>query len=289
MWRVEFRKNFFNLKTIIMIIILISLGLMSFYYSYQEKVTFLQMQDEKPEDVNLEKLDEVIAGQNGLQFNINFMLQSDFFDIYIILLFLFCGIFLSSKIREMIESGQINHILSRTSYEAYVGNLLIAQSLYIISLVTISMTINLVIGYFIGGVGNGLATIGTYSFSYGIFVLICIIQIIITSLFVILVNGISLLSSVFIKKKLLIQCLPFFVFLLLPLVISSTLGNIFYLIGAITSYFVPFQNLKGLYWIFQYNFEILCILEELFPYLVYTITFLILYKKNVRKFSEDCI
>lgn len=289
MWREELRKNFFNLKTIIIIIILICLGIMSFYYSYQEKYTFLQMQREKPEDVNLEKVSEVIEQQNGIQFDINFLLQSDYFEIYVIILLLFCGIFLSSKIREMVENGQINHIISRTSYKKYAKNILIAQSLYITIIISISMIVNLIIGYIIGGVGNGLGIIGSYSFNFAIFILICIIQIIITSLFVVLVNSISLMSSVFIKKKLLIQCLPFFVFLLLPLLISSTIGNIFYSIGTITSYFVPFQNLKGIYWILQYDFDILYILAELLPYITYIILFRILYKKNIKKFSEDCI
>lgn len=289
MWKEEFKKNFFNFKTIIIIVILVALGVMSFYYSYQEKYEFLQMQQEKPEDVNIEKLEEVIAGQNGLQFDINFMLQSDFFEIYIIVLLLFCGIFLSSKVREMIENGQINHIISRTTYKSYIKNILISQSAYIMAIVVISMVINLIIGYIIGGRGNGLAMIGTYNLNYPIFLLICIIQVIITSLFIILVNAISLLSSVFIKKKLLIQCLPFFVFLLLPLLISSTVGNIFYSIGTISSFFVPFQNLKGIYWILQYNFELLYLLAELLPYIIYIILFFILYKKNIKRFSEDCI
>lgn len=288
-WKEEFKKNFYSLKTIIIILILVSLGIMSFYYSYQEKCTFLQMQAEKPQDVNLDKVSEVIEENNGIQFNVNFMLLSDFFEIYVIILLLFCGIFISSKIREMLESGQINNIIARTSYKKYVKSILIAQSLYITTIISISMLINLIIGYVVGGKGNGLGIIGTYSFDFPIFVLICIVQIIITSLFITLVNGVSLLSSVYIKKKLLIQCLPFFVFLLLPLLISSTIGNIFYSIGTITSYFVPFQNLKGIYWILQYDFDILYILAELLPYITYIILFRILYKKNIKKFSEDCI
>ena len=189
----------------------------------------------------------------------------------------------------MIDNGQINHIISRISYKKYVKNIIVSQSLYITAIVTISMVLNLIIGYVIGGVGNSLATIGTYRFGYAIFILICIIQIIITSLFVIIVNGISLLSSVFVKKKLFIQCLPFFIFVLAPLVISSTVGNIFYSIGTLTSYFVPFQNLKGIYWILQYNFDILYIFAELLPYITYIIIFFILYKKNTKVLSEDCI
>lgn len=289
MWKIEFKRNFFNVKTLFIIIVLISLGIMSFYYSNQEKNIFKEMQIEQPKDVNLDRVSEVIEGANGIQFDVNYILQSDFFEIYIIILLLFCGIFLSSRIREMIDSGQINYILSRMSYKKYAKNLFLAQSLYILAIISISLLISFLIGYVIGGVGNGIGTIGEYSFGFIIFIVITLIQIMLTSLFMILVNGISLFSCVYIKKKLVIQCLPFFVFLLLPLVISSTLGNLIPFIGTITSYFVPFQNLKGIYWLLQYHFDILYILADVLPYITYTIILFIIYKKNIKRFSEDCI
>lgn len=289
MWKQEFKRNFFNIRTLIILIVLISLGVMSFFYTYQEKNIFKEMQIEQPEDVNLDRVEEAIESFNGIQFDIKYILQSDFFEIYIIILLLFCGIFLSSKIREMIDNGQVNYILSRISYKKYAKDLFIAQSLYIMSIVSISILISFIIGYVVGGVGNGLGQIGNYSFGFGIFIVITLTQIILTSLFMILVNGISLFLSVYIKKKLIIQCLPFFVFLLLPLVISSTIGNLFYSIGIITSYFVPFQNLEGIYWLIQYHFDRLYIFSNILPYIIYIILLFIIHKKNIKQFSENCI
>ena len=289
MWKEEFKRNFFNIRTVIIIVVLIFLGIMSFFYSFQEKNVFKEMLVEQPEDVNLDRVEEVIEGLNGIQFNINYILQSDFFEIYVIILLLFCGIFLSSRIREMVDNGQINYILPRVSYKKYAKNLFVSQSLYIVVIVSISILISFLIGYVVGGIGNGLGSIGDYSFGFAIFIGITIIQILLTSLFMILVNGISLFLSVYIKKKLVIQCLPFFIFLLLPLVISSTIGNLFYSVGTITSYFVPFQNLKGIYWLLQYYFYILYILAEIVPYTTYTVVLFVIYKKNIKHFSEDCI
>jgi len=288
-WKEEFKRNFFNIRTVIIIVVLIFLGIMSFFYSFQEKNVFKEMLVEQPEDVNLDRVEEVIEGLNGIQFNINYILQSDFFEIYVIILLLFCGIFLSSRIREMVDNGQINYILPRVSYKKYAKNLFVSQSLYIVVIVSISILISFLIGYVVGGIGNGLGSIGDYSFGFAIFIGITIIQILLTSLFMILVNGISLFLSVYIKKKLVIQCLPFFIFLLLPLVISSTIGNLFYSVGTITSYFVPFQNLKGIYWLLQYYFYILYILAEIVPYTTYTVVLFVIYKKNIKHFSEDCI
>ena len=289
MWKEEFKRNFFNIRTVIIIVFLIFLGTMSFFYSFQEKNVFKEMLVEQPEDVNLDRVEEVIEGLNGIQFNINYILQSDFFEIYVIILLLFCGIFLSSRIREMVDNGQINYILPRVSYKKYAKNLFVSQSLYIVVIVSISILISFLIGYVVGGIGSGLGSIGDYSFGFAIFIGITIIQILLTSFFMILVNGISLFLSVYIKKKLVIQCLPFFIFLLLPLVISSTIGNLFYSVGTITSYFVPFQNLKGIYWLLQYHFDVLYILAEIVPYITYTVLLFVIYKKNIKHFSEDCI
>lgn len=289
MWKEEFKRDFFNIRTVIIIISLILLGIISFFYSFQEKSVFREMLIEQPIDVNLDRVEEVVNGLNGIQFNINYILQSDFFEIYVIILLLFCGIFLSSRIREMIDSGQINYILTRIPYKKYAKNLFISQSLYILVIISISIFISSLIGYMVGGIGNGMGSIGDYSFGFIIFIVITVVQILLTSIFMILVNGISLFLSVYVKKKLVIQSMPFFIFLLFPLIISSTIGNSFNFIGTITSYFVPFQNLKGIYWILQYHFDILYILAEILPYTTYIVLLFIVYKKNIKHFSEDCI
>lgn len=105
----------------------------------------------------------------------------------------------------------------------------------------------------------------------------------------VLIDLISLLLCTFIKKKLIIQCIPFFAFLLFPIVISSTIGNIFHLLGEITGAFVPFQNLTAIYSLFQYDFNYVYIISTIIPYIVYSVLLYIIYKINTNKYSRDCL
>ena len=93
MWKEEYKRNLFSAKTIIIIMILILVGCMSFFYTYEEKAYFISLQQDIPEDVNPERLAKNIENQNGIKFDLYFLLQSDFFEIYIIIILLFCGIF----------------------------------------------------------------------------------------------------------------------------------------------------------------------------------------------------
>ena len=66
--------------------ILILVGCMSFFYTYEEKAYFISLQQDIPEDVNPERLAKNIENQNGIKFDLYFLLQSDFFEIYIIII-----------------------------------------------------------------------------------------------------------------------------------------------------------------------------------------------------------
>ena len=86
MWKEEYKRNLFSAKTIIIIMILILVGCMSFFYTYEEKAYFISLQQDIPEDVNPERLAKNIENQNGIKFDLYFLLQSDFFEIYIIII-----------------------------------------------------------------------------------------------------------------------------------------------------------------------------------------------------------
>lgn len=291
MWaKIEFKRCFFSIKTVLFLLLSICLGALCFYFAYQEKGVFLQMLVDKPVDVDLDRAAAVVEGKNGIQFGLDFLLQSDFFQIYIIVLFLFCGIFLSSRIREMLESGYMNLLVSRMQYKTYAKQMLLGQSAYIFAIVAIGLVADLIMGYCIGGRGNGYGVVGVHRFGMGAFLLFCGAQIIIVSLLAILVNGISLLLSFCLEKTLIIQCLPFFAFFVLPLLVCSTLGNLSHIVGVVTSYFIPFYNLMSApYFLFQEDVGIEQVVGPMLPYATYLVLLLVCYRANVRKFSEDCI
>lgn len=289
LWKIELKRNLLNMKTIVIILILVILGITNAFFLNKDKNEYIKTYNANYEDVDQIKMLELINNYNGIQFGLKFMLNSDFGDIYIIILFLFCGIFLSAQIRELIDNGQENFLLSRIEYKQHVKSIIVAQSFYILIIVFITMTLNLVINYILGGVGSGIANIGNYTITFFPFILISIFQIFIISISTSLVNAICLLSCVYIHKRIIIQLLPFLAFTICPMFISSTIGNLISIIGKVTAQFVPFMNLKYLYWLFQFEFNIEEIILAFIPFIIYGIAFALLYKLNIKHYSEDCI
>lgn len=289
LWLTEFKRYFFSKKTLIIIFVLLLLGFISFYISYNDRQSFIHTLSMNYEDIDKTKMLTLIDNYNGIQFVIDFMLQSDFFQIYVIVLFLFFGIFLSPTLHSMIETGQENFILARISYKEHVKTLIKAQSAYIASLIIITMSLLTCIGYLAGGVGSGIGSVGEYTFGIWGFLLICIVHIILTTMFSVLVNALCLLSNIIIKNKFLIQSLSFALFTMAPMVISSTLGNIISTVGHIAGAFVPFTSLSAIYWILQYKFNFSYVIVIIAPYIVYMLLLIRLYKTNVKIFSRDCL
>jgi hypothetical protein len=196
---------------------------------------------------------------------------------------------LSSKIEKMRESGQINFMISRTDYKKYLKSILKADSLYILSMVTISIFMILLLGFIVTGKFSGPSSIGIYDVNCWGFLGIVIFQIFIISLFAILITEISAILNVWIHNKIVIKTLPFSVFTLVPMIISSTIGNIFITFGNIIVLFVPFKGLRILTEILTEDVKLIDILGMLLPFVFYIILFIFLYKINVKKYTENCL
>lgn len=196
---------------------------------------------------------------------------------------------MSSKIEKMRESGQINFMISRTDYKKYLKSILKADSLYILSMVTISIFMILLLGFIVTGKFSGPSSIGIYDVNCWGFLGIVIFQIFIISLFAILITEISAILNVWIHNKIVIKTFPFSVFTLVPMIISSTIGNIFITFGNIIVLFVPFKGLRILTEILTEDVKLIDILGMLLPFVFYIILFIFLYKINVKKYTENCL
>lgn len=289
MWKNEFKRLFLKKQTFIIILILITLGVINFIISYNDRQLYIDTLNKGYEDINSVAMENLINNYNGMKFNLDFYLTSDLFQIFVIVLFLFCGIFLSSNLQNMIESGQENFIISRIKYSSHLKTILKSQSAYICSIIAISLIIISILGFIIGGYGSGITFIGIYSLNMFWTIVIIIFQIILLSLLLCLINGICLMSNIIIKNKLVIQCLPFALFMVAPMIISSTIGNMIPIIGNVTGYFVPFNLTSIVYWLLQYRFDIITIICMIVPVVFYIFLFIFLLKKNIKVFDEDCI
>lgn len=199
------------------------------------------------------------------------------------------GIFISSKVEKFRESGQINYFVARTDYKKYLKSMLLAHSLYILSIVAISIFIILSLGVIITGKLIGPAYLGIYDINFLGFLGIVLLQIFLISFFAILINGISEVLNVWIKNKIIVQTIPFAFFTLVPMTISSTLGNIFITFGNVITLFVPFVGLKGLMNLVQSNSTYMDVITMALPFVCYTVLFIVLYKINIKKYMENCL
>lgn len=110
----------------------------------------------------------------------------------------------------------------------------------------------------------------------------------------VLINSCTLLASCFIKNKYILQAFPLFMFLILPQLIVSTLGNVSSFIGNITLPFVLWNELMAIDNIindYELNgmFSNTEIIYYLIPILTYFILFIVLYCINLKKNERDYI
>lgn len=89
MWKNEFRRNFCSIKTLIVLVLLISIGIMNIKYQYNNHIDFIDTYNGHYEDINNEGMLELINGYNGMKVGIQFLLTSEFIEMYAIILFLF--------------------------------------------------------------------------------------------------------------------------------------------------------------------------------------------------------
>ncbi len=289
MWKNEFKRLLKSYKTVIVIVVLVLLGGISFYFTMQTKMDFIKMKQSMPADINPTNLLEVLNYFKGLKFNIEFYLTSDFIQFYLIVLLIFVGIFLSSELHKRIVTGQENFILSRVRYKKEIFNLFVAQSLYIATIVLISSVLIIFIGYLVGGFGGDSVPFGMYKLTNSSGLFLIAIQILIILIYVILANAIALFSNVFIKDKIMIQIFPFFLFYIVPTIIVSYLCQLFSINHYLIKYFIPSTMLLGIDTIVQSESYFVLIKYYLLPFLVYLLLLIIIYVINKLKLGKDTL
>ncbi len=289
MFKEEFKRLFFSTKTVIVMVVLVSISMFSFYTSYKEKQEFIDLYNRRIESINQDGMKELIDNYNGIQFDLDFFLTSDAKDIFVIILFLFLGVFVSSNLFGEIENGYVNYIISRTKYSKYLKNKVLASNAYIAVFLFITFFIISIIGFFFGGIGSGLYGIGHYTINLFSFILVLLAQYLIVTLLCILANTICMLSCVFIKKRFIIQSLPFVIFLILPLLLASSMSSLIRPLGELFSLFSPFDILYNIYFIFQRSFSTKSIILAIIPYIIYTIIAFIIWKIHLNKMEKDCL
>lgn len=291
------RKDYFRMMksmfTISIIIILSIISIISFVISLSDKKMFILQLNLPDTEINKVALQRLIEHYNGFKFIFDFWFVSDLYFIFIVALLLFVGVFLSYQIQKHKEEAYGNLLVSRTGYKKYLDNILVSQSIYILSIITITSLISLIIAFIIGGVGYN-TDLSSLDINFIQALIVIFVQNIFLSIIIVLINGCSLLISCFIKNRYILQAVPLFIFLILPQIVVSTLGNVSNFIGNITMPFVLWNELMAIDnimndYVLDGTFSVSEIIYYLIPILTYFALFIVLYCINIKKNERDYI
>ncbi|NBI06912.1 hypothetical protein [Senegalia massiliensis] len=272
--------------TILLILILFLIISGSYYSTYLTKKEWIDVLNSGASDVNIERVSQIINDYNGIYYFEQFILSSDFFIIFNIILLVGFGLLLSSKIFESIESNYGNLIITRTLFKKYLKKVLISQLIYIVTFIMFFFIVALIITLILFGESNMLSSsifLNLNIFQYFINIFIIIFYIAILHTVIIFLSSLSLL---FLRNKYIIQSIPFII-LVFGYIIGYTFGNMSNKLAFITSFFVFDNIIFNLMEIFILKPN----LNNISHVLVFIITCMIiisyLYQANIKKFGSD--
>lgn len=275
-------KRLLKSKQSLIIAILFIIGAISFYMSFCEKQMFVEMLHEDfSSDLNRENLTRLVNNYNGIQFMFNYWFSSDFAQITIYVLYVWVGIFMTPNLLLQKEDGFGNLVMTRTPYKVYVKNNVLAQTLYIFTVVAVASVLQLILALAWGGVTGG-TSIGSYELTVLEVALVIVVQVVSLTLYVSFVNGICMMCSTFVKNKYVLQALPLIVFAIIPMLTASTLGNLSEVFASVIIYFDAHNVSVWISNIFQSFFDAKEILYNVFPLVIYGLIFALLARVNVK-------
>lgn len=226
MLKQEYKRLLKNKMTIGIIAALVILALISFVMTYMDKLEWINMYEtDFSATLNRDALARFIECFTAMRFMLQYWFNSDFAELTVYLIYIAVGIFVTPIIINQKQTGLGNIIVTRKNYKKYLLSSLGAQTLYLFTVITISVLIELALAVAFGGFGAS-GSLGKYEFGVGGFTIIVIAQIIELSLHASLANIICSMLSTFINNKYLIQAAPFIIFTALPFLLGQTVANI---------------------------------------------------------------
>ncbi|MCL1990052.1 MAG: hypothetical protein FWG67_04095 [Defluviitaleaceae bacterium] len=283
----DYKKYFYSKSTVLILFLLTSISLISFLFSLNDKEMWISMLSDVSVDLNQESLMALIADYTAPRFVFDFWFNSGLFSISLMLLYAWSGAFLSAQLQTEKENGFGNLLMMRMNYKTRLSHLLISQSLYIATIVSSSIVISFILAFALGGVPTTYTRLGDgHLLSFPQVLLVALIQAIWISLWVILVNGISMLCNALVKNKYVVQALPALLFIFTPYLLGTVIGNLFPLVGRVLIYFIPDTLVTVINMAFN-DGSIHFILWSISPIFILILIFVGMYKINVKKYMSD--
>ncbi|MGN0380090.1 MAG: hypothetical protein ACI4EU_10925 [Butyrivibrio sp.] len=219
----NYRRYLLSYKTIVILAASFILTLISYYFSYQEKMGYVSQMSGQAVDFNRDVMQRLIDRYNGFGFFFDSYFMSDTSFIYFLVLYAWVGIFVSSELQGNMESGYGNFIVTRCRYSRYVKDTIISQSLYIATVIAATVVIQVAAAFTVAGT----SALNYQNYSSVESAMLIVAQYGILTLYCILVNIISSSLGFWFRNKYVVQMIPLVLFAVIPLIIGSTLANVF--------------------------------------------------------------
>ena len=283
----EFKRLLFSYRTVVMIVVAFLLTMISYYYTRMEYLGLKELLLGGAGDVNTANVAELAGNYNGFYYLFAFYNKSDEFMIMIIALFAWIGIFVSVGLFNRKETGYGNFLIVRSGYKKYHSIQVMAQTIYIAVVLGIVVVMQLVTAIFFGTEDfNGfvygqthLGVFGCLGLVFGIwltaaFYCICI-NIIVSSL------------ECFIRNRYFLQAIPVMIFVMAPILIGSTLENIFNWTTFGFDIVNPFSYMGILFRVINYSGASERFISEAISVVVFLMAGVIFYRINEVKMRRN--
>lgn len=244
MFKTDYKKCLFSWNTIILIVAVLLLTCVNYYFSYATKSELIQQLSSGAEDLDIVKLKAWIESYNGFEFFFRYYYLSDEFNISVLALLTWIGIFLVGTYGKFREDGYGNLLVVRSGYKPFFKNYVISRSMYLASLLAIITAIQLVVAFVFGGADSLIYHAGEHTYHFLSCIGILLLQYVLITFYSICIFVISISFSAFIKSNYVLQVFPVVVFGILPMLIFQTLANILNWSQFLVDLFVPFSYMS---------------------------------------------
>lgn len=284
--KTDIKKCLFSSNTIILIVTILILTCVNYYFSYTTKLELIRQLSSGAKDLNINKLKIWIENYNGFEFFFRYYNLSDELNISILALLAWIGIFVVGPYSRYRENGYGNLLVVRLKYKIFLRNYVISRSIYIVFSLAIVILMQLVVAFFIGGFGSFVYNAGEYTYGFMQCMLIIFLQYILIVFYSVIIFLISVSLSFLIRSSYILQIFPVIAFGILPMLIFSTLANVFNWSQFLADVFVPFLYMtKGMIIIRTLNMQ--DAVSTIVSIAIFLAISIVIYNINIKKMEGN--
>ncbi|MDR1882327.1 MAG: hypothetical protein LBR26_06040 [Prevotella sp.] len=289
MMKSEYKRYVFSKSTIALLMCLFGCFFIGCMSVLAERNEFLVQLQNPMTDMNVAYTQELVNGYNGFSYIFAFF-NSNVHLVFTLILLSGLSLILGKVTWGNIHEGMGNFLVSRLTYKKYIKNILMAQVLYIITVLSaffLSITIILLVVFPMNPLYRTTTSFPLDNETLLGNLLICLSFYVLTCIYMILVIVLTSLITFWVHNKYLIQTVPIVIYLI-PLLLASTVGNLSSGAGYILNNFVAdrFLLIPDTYLsenIISVTELLLCVLP--LP-ILFVLLIILAYQKNVTVYQK---